>query len=360
MADTQISPASKAGSAAASTSSAEDQTGGPAATRAADAAAVQRLTAYRRALEATATYAVGALVVEARESLGAALALPWRLLRLHRHHRHLERLASGTGSKTATKAGVGSAAAEFKALSVVAGDDTAKTIKALRAQGGELRSQGRALAVAAERLVETAPQQAVALAREAWARDPAPEFGRRLAFVLYRCGAIAEPAMLFARSDITRDASSAVRREAERVSDEDRLLREGISLPTRRARLFSTARGGPPRALYVAHLTLPHHRSGYAVRTHETLRALGREGIEAICVSRPGYPWDRRDAHNVGAARLEQQVDSVRYRHIADVSLPYTPLSRFVETAAKALGTEIDAFQPDAVIAGSNHVNALR
>ncbi len=72
-------------------------------------------------------------------------------------------------------------------------------------------------------------------------------------------------------------------------------LQSGLTFPSRRVadeeRWLDVA--------YVAAGTLPFLTTGYAIRTHQTLRALAQVGVSAACYARPGFPHDRRDAVDV-------------------------------------------------------------
>ncbi|MBH0312862.1 glycosyltransferase WbuB, partial [Alcaligenes faecalis] len=49
------------------------------------------------------------------------------------------------------------------------------------------------------------------------------------------------------------------------------------------------------RMLYVAASALPYHISGYTTRTHAIAQALQEAGGDVCVLTRPGYPWDRKD-----------------------------------------------------------------
>lgn len=113
----------------------------------------------------------------------------------------------------------------------------------------------------------------------------------------------------------------------------------------------------PGNLLYVAASCLPYHTSGYTTRTHEVIRALKAAGGQVHALTRPGYPWDRRDrlvdAHNLTTLR-----DDVLYQHMRQP--PNTrPVLQYVQQAAPVVA-KIAVQQRAAVIhAASNHVNAL-
>jgi len=113
----------------------------------------------------------------------------------------------------------------------------------------------------------------------------------------------------------------------------------------------------PASMLYVAASALPYHTSGYTMRTHEVIRALGAAGACVHVLTRPGYPWDRKDRLR-DATDDETTVDDVHYLH-ARHPLNSRPVLHYALQAARVVA-EVAARQRVAVIhAASNHVNAL-
>lgn len=113
----------------------------------------------------------------------------------------------------------------------------------------------------------------------------------------------------------------------------------------------------PASMLYVAASALPYHISGYTTRTHEVIRALGAAGARVHVLTRPGYPWDRKDRQQ-DAGGDETTVDDVRYLH-ANHPLNNRPVLHYALQAARVVA-EVAARQRVTVIhAASNHVNAL-
>lgn len=109
--------------------------------------------------------------------------------------------------------------------------------------------------------------------------------------------------------------------------------------------------------LYVAASSLPYHTSGYTTRTHEVICALRSIGLNVHVLTRPGYPWDRKDRLS-DAGGMETMVDDVLYRHLRHPS-NLRPALQFALQAAPVVA-EVAARQRVAVIhAASNHVNAL-
>ena len=109
--------------------------------------------------------------------------------------------------------------------------------------------------------------------------------------------------------------------------------------------------------LYVAASSLPFHTSGYTTRTHEVIRALRATGAEVHALTRPGYPWDRKDRLR-DPLSLVTLVDDVSYLHVRAPS-KFRPVFQYAVQAAPVIA-KVAAERRVAVIhAASNHVNAL-
>lgn len=122
--------------------------------------------------------------------------------------------------------------------------------------------------------------------------------------------------------------------------------------------LASRATGAVPgRLLYLAASVLPYHTSGYTARTHELIRALEVAGGDVRVVSRPGYPWDRKDRLRE-ALGAETTVDGVRYRHLR-APRNNRPVLFYARAAATVIAEEARRQRVAAIHAASNHVNAL-
>lgn len=109
--------------------------------------------------------------------------------------------------------------------------------------------------------------------------------------------------------------------------------------------------------LYVAASSLPYHTSGYTTRTHEVICALRSMGAKVHVLTRPGYPWDRKD-RLADAAGSETMVDDVLYRHVRTPS-NLRPALQFALQASPVVAEAAMRYQVAAIHAASNHVNAL-
>lgn len=111
------------------------------------------------------------------------------------------------------------------------------------------------------------------------------------------------------------------------------------------------------RLLYVAASCLPYHISGYTSRTHEILKALQASGNQVHAVTRPGYPWDRRDslALPVKDSFTHNDISYTHFRKpgiLKQVACSAVSAAGMLEKYALANGISC-------IHAASNHVNAL-
>lgn len=197
---------------------------------------------------------------------------------------------------------------------------------------------------------------AARLAREAVAMDPSPRKLGRAAEILFLAGEACAPAE-YARSALhgrwlfsRKDAIKLRVIEAFAGSRE-------IVIPAPRPKpAFAPT---PRRAAFVTSSALPHHTSGYTLRTQHLAAAIARSGWDMRLVSRPGYPWDRADASGAQVNAGPYEVDGVGYTRLRGPSAGETPFPAYVEQSARALGRAIEQIRPCIVYAASNYVTSL-
>lgn len=115
----------------------------------------------------------------------------------------------------------------------------------------------------------------------------------------------------------------------------------------------------PGGMLYVAASALPYHVSGYTTRTHEVVCALRSICPEVYVMTRPGYPWDRRDRlADADADAVATEVGSLTYRHVNGPS-NLRPVLQYALQGAQAIVEEAKRNRVSVIHAASNHVNAL-
>lgn len=113
----------------------------------------------------------------------------------------------------------------------------------------------------------------------------------------------------------------------------------------------------PSAMLYVAASALPYHTSGYVTRTHEVICAMRAAGANVHALTRPGYPWDRRDRLKDADAE-ETIVGDVRYQHVAGPRND-RPVLQYALQASRVIADIAMRKRVAVIHAASNHVNAL-
>src|SRR5262249_262232 len=134
------------------------------------------------------------------------------------------------------------------------------------------------------------------------------------------------------------------------------LFREGIAIPPRAARPSGVR---PGRVGYVVSGSLPFQLAGYSVRTQELLSGMAQTGLDPLCFTQPGFPWDRPHLiSEPGPVALERTIGPVRYIHTPWPENAVDP-ERAVESAAEVLATQFGAHGVETVQAASNSRNGL-
>jgi glycosyltransferase involved in cell wall biosynthesis len=155
-----------------------------------------------------------------------------------------------------------------------------------------------------------------------------------------RSGAVVRPAALLSRLS-TRNRPS---RLARRLEAEARLLDEGgVTFGGRAERSWLPA---TRRILYFASQSLPHHSSGYAIRTHWLIRNLKAKDWDVSVCLRQGYPNDRYDFLGVADVPRAAEIDGVAYR--------FSPDRRH------GIGLDLASYQAHAVATLTRQVAQLR
>lgn len=126
---------------------------------------------------------------------------------------------------------------------------------------------------------------------------------------------------------------------------------------SRHGKAASTPCDGARRLLYVAASCRPYHITGYTSRTHAVVKSLCAAGIEVFTITRPGYPWDRKD-RLVDPLSNPVQVDDVTYTHNPEPS-HHRPVLLYALQGSKVIAAEAKRLKVSVIHAASNHVNAL-
>jgi len=113
------------------------------------------------------------------------------------------------------------------------------------------------------------------------------------------------------------------------------------------------------RLCYVLHNSLPYSSGGYATRAHGLVTGLRSVGIETICITRPGYPFDVKPDLEGTELPDADEIDNIQYHRLWEPKRGGNALSRYVRGAADAFERKFRLDRPAIVIAASAHLSAL-
>ena len=213
-----------------------------------------------------------------------------------------------------------------------------------RVPGDSLR---RALFIAVwGALRETDVDQAIPFGDEFIDAVPQERIAATLARLASERGAIERPL------EVLRRHPDRAPELLHRLEQQARLLREGARLPPRRARRGAS---GGRSVVYVLSQSMPHHSSGYAVRSHGMLRHLCALGWQVTGATRFGYPVDRSDHAAGSSSALEVVIDGIPYRFRPDPIGFREPDGDYIDRAARALVAQARELRPAIVHAASNY-----
>jgi len=285
-------------------------------------------------LKATVSFRLGETLMQTR-SFGDFLKLPGKLADLRGLSLEKRRKGAGADARAATA-----------------------DREAARERRTQASNRAAALTAKAKSLRQTDLAQAITLGEEAVELEPKGFRMKWLASLMYDAGMVDRPCALMERAwEVGETFTPDQAARLEMLRGMIRIRREGLHLPQRAAQMAWTP--VPRTVAYVAASSLPHHISGYTLRTHDLIRAIGRDGWTVEAFTRAGYPWDRRDAVRVQPGALTYPVDDVSYTRLEGPGSNRTAFDLYVEAAAQSLGAALKERRPAVVHAASNYVNAL-
>lgn len=111
---------------------------------------------------------------------------------------------------------------------------------------------------------------------------------------------------------------------------------------------------GAHRVLHVLTNSLPHTQSGYSLRTHHSLVAMQKHGVEVLGVTRLGYPL------TIGKLISSEidVIDSIPYQRLLGTSWPKTVPARLLEQARQLVAIAND-WKPNILHTTTDYRNAL-
>jgi glycosyltransferase involved in cell wall biosynthesis len=147
---------------------------------------------------------------------------------------------------------------------------------------------------------------------KSWARSRArANLARALATFHERAGGIVRPLELLESIADATPCHGGRDKRLITLRQQAQLLRSGVRYGSPMRRGWDPS---PGRVLYYANQALPHHSSGYAIRTHGLARTLRDKGWAVSVYTRLGYPNDRYDFIGVRTADSRSEIDGVPYR----------------------------------------------
>ncbi|MEN6669681.1 glycosyltransferase family 4 protein [Psychrobacter sp. B38] len=115
----------------------------------------------------------------------------------------------------------------------------------------------------------------------------------------------------------------------------------------------------PKRVAYVLHNSFPYSSGGYATRAFGVSEGLRSHGFEVVVINRPGFPLDIKDELSVEDVPEVESIDGYKYIRSLSISRRgMTPYDYMLE-AANVLEKRFLEYQPQYVIAASNHITAI-
>lgn len=314
-------------------------------------------TNYRKSLETTAIYHAGKLLADARLSFSSAVMLPIRLFKLFRQFKVLDKRSFGQSLPENSTNKTSQFETTSHALSLLKNhpEDFTALLEETKHSFNNPQTFEKVAIEAARIIAYTDTQMAIGILSNLPIQNKTPIAKKRLGFLLYRTGNIHAAKNALSDQSITACMNSNELSQAARIFSEAEILKNGIEIPIRHSAPITPNK----KIMYVCHTSFPHHTNGYAVRTHHIAKAIKDLGHEIECVSRPGYPWDRKDAILPAEVKASSAIDGVRYFRYKTTNVTSLPLAQYIEQAASTLRSHIVKNNITTVIAASNYVNAL-
>ncbi len=206
--------------------------------------------------------------------------------------------------------------------------------------------RGRIYASALRVAAKVSIPEAIALGERTLVDDPRAVIA--LARLHQRAGAIRRPLALLEGLPTARQPAALVRQLRAELDT----LSGPLPAPAPRA---APAWDGGRRVLYHVAQSLPHHVTGYAIRTQGLVSGLRARGWELEVHGRFGYPIDGDDFAGRTVAG-EATIDGVPYRFAPDPRRGPRELAAFFEASTTSLIDRARALRPALVHSASNHV----
>ena len=313
---------------------------------------------YTKAIEATTYYEIGKLVADSRHSLKAMLSLPFKITAIAKRQRQLIASKKIT-TKTDLQSNNSTSKLNLNALALMTlnecKQDSESIIEHCKKKFPNPKECHQIMIEVARISAYSDTTLAINIIQQVPASEENPQLLKKLAFLLYDAGELNAPASLLEREEVNDCLIGDERIKSSRILAENKIFREGYSIPKRPVNTHRPK----TKVAYVCHTSFPHHTNGYAVRTHNVALHLKKQGLDIHCISRPGYPWDRKDALDLHDIKNAIDIDGLEYFHYKTANSGKQPFNDFVESATDTLYEHIKRNQISHILAASNYLNAL-
>lgn len=196
------------------------------------------------------------------------------------------------------------------------------------------------------------------LAHKALAIDDSPQVMRLFAYAAERAGRIEESCKAIVQFESyceahPNDATSKQLRQLKKLHSYQ--LNTLSKIKERETTTYSPVQG---RICYVLHNSLPYASGGYATRSHGVATGLVSNGMDVICLTRPGFPIDTIDVPQSEVQNVDI-IDGVSYRRVL------SPLRKGIGTGAymleivDILEKQFKEIKPSLVWGASFYLSAL-
>jgi len=165
-----------------------------------------------------------------------------------------------------------------------------------------------------------------------------------------RCGYIKKPYSLLSKLDDSKWKNE----QNNKLKRELNLLEKGIVYENKNLRTWES---NPRNIMYHVNQSLPHHSSGYAIRTQSLLRALKKKKWNIEAYARIGYPNDRYDFIGARIVKSHSNVESIDYNFTPSrtKSIGKLSIEQYQKESVKLIIEQAKKFKPAIIHCASNY-----
>ncbi|MCE9662540.1 glycosyltransferase family 4 protein [Halomonas sp. M5N1S17] len=110
------------------------------------------------------------------------------------------------------------------------------------------------------------------------------------------------------------------------------------------------------KVFYILHNSLPYSTGGYATRSHGIATAMKENGLEVVCVSRPGFPYDMGVLEDIPS---DEYIDGIQYKRIKGPERKGISTCEYMQKCIDSFYNLFELEKPSCVWAASFYITAL-